>query len=125
MQEHPNATKFRNLMEGVNVGDFESYSAAIADDVEWWEIGSAEPVRGKANLFARMQEQMGDSTITVDVHDVLANDEHLVALVEATAQRGDQTLKYRTAEIHHVRDGQVTHRWAFSDDTEAINRFFA
>jgi ketosteroid isomerase-like protein len=31
---------------------------------------------------------------------------------------------YRTAEIYHVADGKVTARWAFSDDTAAINEFF-
>lgn len=32
---------------------------------------------------------------------------------------------YRTAVIYHMRDGWVTECRAFSDDTEAINRFFA
>jgi ketosteroid isomerase-like protein len=32
---------------------------------------------------------------------------------------------YRTAEIMHFRDGKITARWAFSDDTAAINEFFA
>jgi ketosteroid isomerase-like protein len=38
---------------------------------------------------------------------------------------GDQSLTYRTAEILHMKDGKITERWAFSDDTEAINRFFS
>jgi len=38
---------------------------------------------------------------------------------------GDQTFSYRSAEIYHMRDGKVTERWAFSDDTAAINAFFA
>ena len=46
-------------------------------------------------------------------------------LVEAKATRGGQTLTYRTAEIYHIRDGQVAERWSFSDDTERIARFFA
>ena len=66
-----------------------------------------------------------DSTITARLHDVVANDDHLVALVDATATRGDKTLNYRTAEIMHVRDGRVTERWAFSDDTAALVEFFA
>ena len=36
-----------------------------------------------------------------------------------------QTLDYRTTEIVHVRDGKVTERWAFSDDTQKIIDFFA
>ena len=43
----------------------------------------------------------------------------------ATATMGDQSLTYRTAEIYHMRDGKITERWAFSDDTERINRFFS
>lgn len=125
MEEHPNVTMYREIMDAVNAGDFEKSLEATADDIEWWEIGSTEPIRGKANLIAHMQAAMGDYSITADLHDVVANDEHLVALVEATAERGGDTLHYRTAEIYHIRDGKMTHRWAFSDDTEAINRFFA
>jgi ketosteroid isomerase-like protein len=54
----------------------------------------------------------------------VANDEHAVVLVTATATMGDQELVYRTAEIYHMRDGKVTERWAFSDDTGRINDFF-
>ena len=54
----------------------------------------------------------------------MANDEHAIVLVAATATIGGQELVYRTAEIYHMRDGKITERWAFSDDTERINRFF-
>ena len=44
----------------------------------------------------------------------------------AHATRPDgQKLDYRTTEIVHVRDGKVTERWAFSDDTQKIIDFFA
>jgi ketosteroid isomerase-like protein len=56
---------------------------------------------------------------------VIANDTHAVALLETTFRKGDETFTYRTAEIYHIRDGKISARWAFSDDTEAINRFFA
>ena len=66
-----------------------------------------------------------DYEITAKIHDVVANDEHTISLVDATATRGGKTLSYRTAEIMHIRDGKVTERWAFSDDTAAIVAFFA
>jgi ketosteroid isomerase-like protein len=47
-----------------------------------------------------------------------------VGLVTATVKVGDQEFTYRTAEIMHIANGQITERWAFSDDTEAINNFF-
>jgi ketosteroid isomerase-like protein len=109
----------------MDAGDFASFADWIADDVEWWEIGATQPIRGKAALMERMQGLVDQGTVNIDLHDVIANDEHMVALVNANAERDGRNLSYRTAEIYHVRDGKVTHRWAFSDDTAAINAFFA
>jgi len=125
MDEHPNATMVRKAMESVNNGDMTAQMDLLADDVVWHEIGRDEPIRGKEALMARFGEAPEGGSIRVDAHDVVANDEHTIALVTATATMGDQSLTYRTAEICHVRDGKVTERWAFSDDTERINRFFA
>ena len=87
---------------------------------------ATEPVRGKQALMEVMQAGMGNWNITAALHDVVSNNEHLIALVEATATHEDgTTLEYRTAEIHHIdADGRITHRWAFSDDTKAITDFF-
>ena len=66
-----------------------------------------------------------DYTIVATTHDILANDDHAILLADATATRGGRTLVYHVAEIYHIRDGRISERWAFSDDTEAIARFFA
>ncbi len=124
MQEHPNATMARKALEGMSDGDLTGQMEFLADDVVWHEIGSDEPIRGKQALMERFAGLTQGGSVKVDVHDVVANDEHAIALVTATATMGDRTLTYRTAEITHVRDGKVTERWAFSDDTERINRFF-
>ncbi|HSL26645.1 MAG TPA: nuclear transport factor 2 family protein [Acidimicrobiia bacterium] len=125
MDDHPNAAMYRQLSQAMSGEDLAAFSDKIADDVEWWEIGATEPIRGKAALMERMQGLMGQGSVKIDLHDVVANDQHMVALVTATAERDGRSLTYRTAEIYHVRDGKLTHRWAFSDDTAAINAFFA
>lgn len=122
MADHPNAALARSAMDSLNSGDFAAMADLLADDVVWHEIGRAEPRRGKAEMGAVTSGQ--DYEITAKLHDVVANDEHVIALVDATATRGGKTLDYRTAEIMHVRDGKVTERWAFSDDTAAIVDFF-
>jgi ketosteroid isomerase-like protein len=101
-------------------------SEMLADDVEWHEIGRAEPIRGKAALAERyMGSGQPEGKISGgEVHDVIGGDDHTVALLSANAEWGDKTLSYRVAEIYHIKDGKVTARWAFSDDTEAINTFF-
>ena len=126
MADHPNAARYRAVAEAMSrgEGDMAAMFDDVADDIEWWEIGRSEPIRGKQALMERMQD-LADVSITGDLHDVVANDEHLIALVTATATRGDESFTYRTSEILHVNaDGKVTHRWAFSDDTEAIIDFF-
>jgi uncharacterized protein len=123
MAEHPNVALVRQMTDALERGDMQSLEGLIADDVEWHEIGRSEPRRGKAELAA--SGASADYQITAKLHDVVGNDAHTIALVEASATRGGKTLTYRTAEIFHFKDGKVTERWAFSDDTAAITDFFA
>ncbi len=125
MAEHPNAALVRQLMGAMNDGDNDTVAALMAPDIEWHEIGGTEPVRGAQALAARYAAEVADFTITTSLHDVVANDDHVVALVNAEVDRNGKHLSYRTAEILHVKDGKVTARWAFSDDTAAIVDFFA
>ena len=132
MAEHPNVSLVRRAMQAMTETDMSKaeqemalVDAFMADDIVWHEIGRAEPRRGKAELQAAMMEGARDWTIEYDIHDVVANDDHAIALGTATATRGDRTLVYRTAEVFHIRNGKATERWAFSDDTAAITAFFA
>jgi ketosteroid isomerase-like protein len=123
MAEHPNAAIPRRLLEAMRTNDVATAEALLADDVVWHEIGRSEPRRGKEELRSAMAGM--DYEIDATLHDVIANDDHTVVLAEATATRGGRTLTYRVAEIYHIRDGRITERWAFSDDTAAITAFFA
>lgn len=125
MVEHPNAAAVRTASEAMEQsGDMTSQAEMLADDVVWHEIGRDEPIRGKQALMDRWSSVPEGASITGQTHDVVANDEHCIQLVTATATIGDRTLTYRTAEIYHMRDGKITERWAFSDDTDRINEFF-
>ncbi|HET9498104.1 MAG TPA: nuclear transport factor 2 family protein [Candidatus Limnocylindria bacterium] len=115
----------RQLSEAFNARDEATISSLLADNIEWHEIGRAEPIRGKAALAERFSGALPKWQITPEVHDIVANDDHVVMLVTATATMDGRSFTYRVAEIYHVRDGKVTARWAFSDDTAAINEFFA
>jgi len=115
----------RQALDAFNRGDAQAAAEFLADDVEWHEIGRAEPIVGKAALAARYGAAIPSWEITAELHDIVANDDHAIALVTATAGMGGRSFTYRTAEIFHIRDGKISARWAFSDDTAAINEFFA
>jgi ketosteroid isomerase-like protein len=123
MGEHANAAVVRRMNEAMASGDMETAASFVADDVVWHMIGAPEPISGKAQLAAGMAG-FEEANITWETHDILASDDHVIALGTASAKIRDRSLTYRTAEIYHVRNGQVTERWAFSDDTKAITDFF-
>jgi ketosteroid isomerase-like protein len=120
--EHPNAAVIRQMNEAMFSGDREKAASFVADDIVWHQIG-AETLRGKEALAASMSD-LGDAKLDYDVHDIVASDDHVIALGTAHVTMGGRSIDYRTAEIYHVRNGQVTERWAFSDDTKAITDFF-
>jgi ketosteroid isomerase-like protein len=120
-----NVAVLRQALDAFNSGNAQAAADLMADDIEWHEIGRADPIVGKEALAARFSTSLPEWDISVETHDILANADHAIALVTATAKMGGRSLTYRTAEIYHIRDGKVTARWAFSDDTAAINEFFA
>ena len=125
MAENPHAELIRAGLEALDNEDYEAFSDLVADDVVWHIIGSSEPVRGKTAMVQGLGGGSSDFTISAELHDVTASQDHVIALVKAHATRGDRTLDYNTAEIFHVKDGKISERWAFSDDTARIVEFFA
>jgi len=125
MAENFNAGQVRRAIDALNTQDYEAFGELVHDDIVWHVIGSSEPVRGKAAMAESLGGGSSDYTITAELHDVTASDGHVVALVRAHATKGNETFDYNTAEIFHLRDGKVSERWAFSDDTAAIVAFFS
>ncbi len=124
MSEHPYATLYRKVTEALMEGDLNAMADSLADDVVWHQIG-APTLHGKAAVVSQWEGITEGVEFDVAVHDVVANDEHLVGLVEAHVKVGDDEFSYKTAEIAHMDNGKVTERWAFSDDTQAIVEFFS
>lgn len=85
MPDHPNAQLVRELFRAFADRDAEAMASTFADDVIWHAPGTNRfggRFDGRAaamERLARMREA-GIST-TFDVHDVVANDDHVVALV--------------------------------------------
>ena len=102
----------------------------LADEVTW-HVRGAGPLSGDYHgrdevfaFFGRLAEETA-GTFRLDVHDVLANDEHTVALCTLSASRGAKSVETPVANVSHVRDGKVTEFWAATTDPQASIDFWS
>jgi ketosteroid isomerase-like protein len=124
MADHPNATKYRVAHAAFASGDVDSFRQMLAPDVVWHTIGG-DTMHG-ADAVADSMSGLSGLDFELILHDVVANDDHVIGLVDEGVTAGDKGFSYRTAEVHHVDgEGRITERWSFSDDTQAITDFFA
>jgi uncharacterized protein len=130
MAEHPNVDLVRRGYEAFSKGDFAALNDIFSNEVTW-HIPAPGPLAGTYrgrdevfDLFARLVGET-DGTFRLELHDVIANDEHAVALVTAFASRGGRSMQDRQANVFHVRDGKVTEFWNATTDPEASVEFWS
>lgn len=111
--EHQNSTAYKAATAALARGDLAGFLASVEEDVHWWELGAKQPIVGRSALEEHLSRKT-EATVDQELHDVLANDEHLVALIHATAVRESQTIDVSFAEvIHYNKRGLVIKRQAF------------
>lgn len=127
---HPNEELIRNGYEAFSKADMEAVTEFFADDIVW-HVGGQNPLsgdyRGKDEVigfFAKLAQTTG-GTLSLEIHDVIANDEHGVALVASTAEREGKKLEQRAAHIFHLKDGKAVEFWGFGEDDRAADEFFS
>jgi len=89
---HPNEDLLRRGYDAFGRGDMAAISELFADDIVWHVPGNnplAGDYKGRDNVLAYFGKsvELTGGTLRVEVHDILANDEHGVALTRDTAQR--------------------------------------
>jgi ketosteroid isomerase-like protein len=125
---NPNEDLLRQGYDAFGRGDMEWLTEHFADDIVWHVPGQnpfAGDHRGKEAIFALFAKQMEltGGSLRLEIHDVLANDEHGVALATATATREGKSLEDRQAHVFHVRGGKVTEFWSHPGDQRAVDEF--
>ena len=88
----------------------------IAEEVVWHVPGRSALAgdytgrEGISQLFARLAERSG-GTLRVDLHDVTASGEHVVALHELRATREGAKLSSKQLVVFHIHAGRITEVW--------------
>jgi ketosteroid isomerase-like protein len=128
---HPNEDRFRAGYAAFQTGDMDALrNEYLTSDVVWHSPGN-NPLSGDhkgiddvlAN-FGKTMEVTG-GTFRVELHDVLANDEHGVALATASGERNGKRIEDNYAHVVHFRDGKVAESWTHQWDPNKVDELFS
>lgn len=127
MVEHANSALIRKMYALLMAGNDPSVLTEILSEDVVWHLPGAHPVsgdhRGRAAVFAAMRRFEG--SVELELHDVLANEGHAVALLHATGKRDGKEYSALEIDIFHVSDGQITEFWSFSEDQRVTDEYWS
>ena len=127
---HPNEEIVRRAFDAFAKGDTDTLRESMDQDAVWYVPGRNQlsgdhrGVDAILGFFAKTMELSGGSFRT-DVHDVVANDDHAVALFASRAERDGQPYENRNVLVIHIRNGKLTETWLMSEDQYAADEFFS
>ena len=130
VEKHLNAKAYRRTADAFRAGDMETLRGLLDDDVVW-HVPERSPlageVRGRDSLFRWLQRlrEATDGTFSLEEHDVVANDDHVVALSRMTAVRDGIPMTVEVVSVFHYRNGKQQERWLHPTDLEAWDRMLS
>ena len=129
MVKHPNVGLVEKGFAAFAAGDMATLDALFTDGIVWHSSGHsflAGDFTGKEAVFgnfARLAQET--DSFKQEIHTILADDEHAIALVTATPSRAGRTAAMRQHITFHIADGKVTEVWLSSFDQYAADEFWA
>ena len=130
MADHPNADLLRKGYEAFDKGDMAVLTNLFAENVVWHVPGNS-PIsgehRGREAVFAAFAKtvELSGGSFKIELHDLLANDEHTVALTRATGSRQGKQLNSLDTDVYHMANGKVTEFWSFAEDQRLTDEFWS
>lgn len=129
MAEHPDAELLRQAYAAFSRGDLDAVGSLFDTAIEWHVSGGplAGTYKGTQEVFGffgQLFERSG-GTFRLEIHDLLANDEHVVVLVRERAEREGRVLDVNVVHVWHVRGGKAAEFWGIPADVGAVERFWA
>lgn len=127
---HPNEDLIRSGYDAFNRRDVTMVMNLLADDIVFHipgrsqQSGDFSGKNGAGAYFSRVGELSG-GTHRLEIHNVLANDEHTVALLRAIAERDDKTFDMNVVHVWHVSEGRAKELWILPSDQYAFDEFWS
>jgi uncharacterized protein len=119
---HTNAEVVRAYVGAVGGGEADRAVELVTDDVVMHVPGRnpiSGEVRGRDALLTMLREvfERSGGSFGLEIHDILASDDHVVALLERTIAG----IETRVAVVYHLRDGKIAEIWPHEQDQYALD----
>jgi ketosteroid isomerase-like protein len=128
---HPNEDLVREAFAAFGRGDIDALAHQyFAENIRWHfpgrsaVAGDHEGPARVAEMFGRLADLSG-GTHRIELHDVIGNDEHVVALHTTRAERAGKKLEVNAIQVFHIHDGKVTEAWTQHGDLYSVDEFWA
>jgi uncharacterized protein len=128
---HPHENLMREGFAAFGRGDIDALQQEFfAEDIRWHFAGRSS-ISGDYHGVAEVTDWLGrvfelsEGTIRLEVHDLVANDDHAVALLTVHAERAGKRLAQNCAQVFHVRDRRATESWTYPADQYANDEFWS
>jgi ketosteroid isomerase-like protein len=124
--EHPNVALLRRLYDAYARRDRETICELIAADCTWNipgrgpQSGTHTGIDAIVELFRDLMRRSKGSA-TIEVHDILANDDTGVVLQTGTATIDGRTSALKEVLVHTIRDGRVVDMREYQFDLYAFD----
>jgi uncharacterized protein len=125
---HPNTDVIRQWAKALEAGDLDAAAGLLADEVTW-HIGGRGPLagdwKGKDRVVNEFLPTLGKlwDRLEIDIHELLASDQHVVALINRKVERGGKSAEQKAAAVYHVSGGKISEAWILEADQYAVDEF--
>jgi uncharacterized protein len=130
MSASENAALVRRGYEAFSRADMATLQELFAPDIKWHTNGRnhlAGTFEGIDNVLANFGQLAAESggTFRVEVHDLLASEDHVVVVARSSADRNGKHLEGNYCHVFHLGGGKVTEAWVVNEDPYALDEFWA
>jgi len=121
MADHPNVDVIRRSYQAFVDGDLETLRNPWRADINF-HVNGVGGLDGDyhgpdevVGVFGKLVEETG-GTFRLDVHAVLADDEHTATLLTQHGERNGQSQSSHVAHITYMHDGKTREFWSATTD---------
>lgn len=128
MTEHPDAAVVRSAYEALSRGDMATFADLLHEDIVWHEsaAGMEGDYRGRDEtlaFLAKVFQESGLEMTSMEIHDVLASDDHVVIMHEDAMTMAGRRHTAKYVDVYHVRDHKLVEHWHLALDPTADAAF--